>query len=413
MEPATNELSTEYTLYGPELKADPFSTYARMRQEAPVYYHADAQGSSGIWFVTRHAEAEAVLRDHKRFVKSWRSTLPEEERAKLSPEPPLMRLLNNHMLNLDGADHTRLRALVNKAFTTRMVNGLAGRIQAMADELVDAVIARGEMDLIDEYAFPLPIVVICEMLGIPAADRQQFRIWSNAFLAPTFTEEAWQETLRLMTDFTEYLRAFFAERRQRPQDDLVSALIRAEAEGEQLSEDELFSMVILLIVAGHETTVNLIGNGMRSLLLHPQQLAQLRENPALIDTAVEELLRYDGPVERSTTRFAAEDVELNGQLIRRSQAVEVVLSSANRDECQHARADTLDITRQPNRHLAFGMGIHYCVGAPLARMEGAIAINTLIQRLPGLRLAAPAHTLEWGTVPLLRGMRHMPIAWGP
>jgi cytochrome P450 len=281
----------------------------------------------------------------------------------------------------------------------------------VADELIDGVIARGQMDLIDEYAFPLPIVVICEMLGIPAADRQQFRLWSNAFLAPTLTEEAWQETLRLMTDFTDYLRARFEERRQQPQNDLITALIQAETEGEQLSEAELFSMVILLIVAGHETTVNLIGNGVRALLLHPEQMARLKRDPALIDTAVEELLRYDGPVERATMRFAAEDVELAGQRIRRGQAVAVVLSSANRDECQYANAHALDITRQPNRHLAFGMGVHYCLGAPLARMEGAIAINTLLQRLPGLHLAAPADALEWNTVPLLRGMRHMPVAW--
>jgi cytochrome P450 len=400
-----------YTLYGPKFKADPFPTYARMRQADPICYHPGIHGTNLIWFITRHADAEAVLRDHKRFVKNWRSTRTPAERAKLPPDPPLVRLLDNHMLNLDGDDHARLRALVNKAFTTRTVNSLEGRVQSIADELLDRVYARGQMDLIDEYAFPLPIIVICEMLGIPSEDRARFRTWSNAFLSPTLTAEEWQRTERLMVEFTEYLRGCFEARRQQPRDDLITALIQAEAEGDQLSEEELFSMVILLIVAGHETTVNLIGNGMLSLMRHPVQMELLKNDPSLIESAIEELLRYDGPVERATMRFAAADVKIGGHLIRRGETVAVVLSSANRDAVQHARADELDITRDSNRHLAFGMGVHYCLGAPLARMEGKIAINTLLRRLPGLRLTAPIDSLEWTLVPILRGVQHMPVAW--
>ncbi|MCB0091173.1 MAG: cytochrome P450, partial [Caldilineaceae bacterium] len=207
------------------------------------------------------------------------------------------------------------------------------------------------------------------------------------------------------------LRQVFAERRKEPRNDLITGLVHAEESGDTLSEDELFAMVILLIVAGHETTVNLIGNGALALLQHPEQLAKLKADPSLIEAAVEELLRYDGPVDRATMRFAAEDVELGGQLIQRGQAVAVALTSANRDPDQFAQPDEVDITRPDNRHLAFGFGVHYCVGAPLARMEGQIAINTLVQRLPNLRLTVPANELKWGTVPIIRGMKHMPVAW--
>ena len=400
---------TKYNLYSEQFKADPFPTYAQMRDEDPVCYEQGLEGM--IWFVTRRADVEAVLRDHKRFVKDWRNTRTAEERAQLSPESPLERLLSQHMLNMDGPDHARLRGLVNKAFTARMVNNLRERVQGIADELLDKVQALGHMDLIDEYAFPLPIVVISDVLGIPSADRERFRLWSNTFIAPTYGEEDFRRAEKLMLEFTGYLRQVFAERRQEPRNDLITGLVHAEEAGDTLSEDELFAMVILLIVAGHETTVNLIGNGALALLQHPEQLAKLKADPSLIEAAVEELLRYDGPVDRATMRFAAEDVELGGQLIQRGQAVAVALTSANRDADQFAHPDEVDITRPDNRHLAFGFGVHYCVGAPLARMEGQIAINTLVQRLPNLRLTVPANELKWGTVPIIRGMKHMPVAW--
>jgi cytochrome P450 len=401
-----------YTLYGPQFKADPFPTYALMREQEPICYHPGITGEGKIWFITRYEDVQAVLRDHRRFVKNWRNTRTPEELAQLQPESELDRLLSRHMLNSDGGDHARQRALVNKAFSSRMIAAQQGRVQAIADELIDGVERRGSMDLIDEYAFPLPIVVIAEMLGIPSKDRDRFRLWSNAFVTPHLTEEEWQAAAVLLREFVGYLRLLLEERRLAPKDDLITALLQAEEAGDKLSEEELFSMIILLITAGHETTVNLIGNAMLALLQHPQQMAQLKGNPALIGPAIEEFLRYDGPVDRATTRFAAEDIDFRGHLIERGQAVIPVLGSANRDERIFAEADTLDITRQNNKHLGFGFGVHYCVGAPLARMEGSIAVNTLLQRLPNLRLAVPVEDLAWTTIPLFHGMRHMPVMWG-
>jgi cytochrome P450 len=402
----------EYALYGPEFKADPFPVYARMREADPICYHMGITGENPLWFITRYEDVQTVLRDHKRFVKSWRNTRTPAELAQLPPESELTQLLDQHMLNTDGEDHTRLRALVNKVFTTRIVNAQRQQIRSIADALIDKVEARGQMDLIDEYAFPLPIVVIAQILGIPPEDRDQFRAWSNAFVAPSLNEEEWQRAAVLLQQFVDYLRAIFQERRQHPRDDLITGLLQAEGAGDKLSERELFAMVILLITAGHETTVNLIGNSIFSLLQHPEQMAQLKDDPSLINAAVEEFLRYAGPVERATMRFAAQDTDLGGHTIRRGDTIVPVLMSANRDERIFADADQLDITRQHNKHIGFGFGVHYCVGAPLARMEGAIAINTLLRRLPDLRLAVPPETLAWTTVPLFHGMKHMPVRWG-
>lgn len=401
----------KFELYSPTVKQNPYPIYAQMRAQAPVFQNPGLGGEEQIWFVTRYAEAELVLRDHKRFVKNYRNTLTPEQRAQLPPLPRLAQLLDQHMLNLDGQDHMRQRTLVNKAFTTRMISGMQERVQQIANDLLDQVQAKGAMDLIDDYAFPLPIIVIAEMLGIPATDRNRFRAWSDAFVTPALTEEEWRRAEHLLNEFVDYLGQVFAERRQAPHNDLITALIQAEEAGDQLREEELYSMVVLLIVAGHETTVNLIGNGTLALLRNPDQLARLKADPALMPNAVEELLRFDGPVERATLRFAAVDVELGGQIIRRGQPVSVVLGGADRDPAQFAQPDTLDLTRDTSRHLAFGYGVHYCVGAPLARMEGRIALNTLLYRLPNLRLVTAVETLHWRFNPILRGMQHLPVAW--
>ena len=403
--------TTHYDLYSPTFKANPYPTYAAMREQAPVCRNPGLDGQSLLWFITRYEEAEAVLRDQKRFVKNYRATLTPEEQAKLPPEPRLERLLNQHLLNMDGADHVRLRSLVSKAFTAQRVNRLQGRIQTIADELLDKVQDQGHMDLIDDYAFPLPIIVIAEMLGVPAADRDRFRVWSNTFVSPSFTPEGWAQTEKLMIEFTNYLGQVFAERRRNPKDDLITALIQAEEAGDKLSEEELYSMVILLIVAGHETTVNLIGNGMLALLRNPDQFALLKSQPELMPNAVEEFLRYDGPVERATPRFATEDIEIGGQLIRRGEAVFVVLGGADRDPAEFPQPDQVDVTREDNRHLAFGFGVHYCLGAPLARLEGRIALNTLLARLPNLRLAVPPDELTWRPNTFLRGLQGIPVVW--
>jgi cytochrome P450 len=330
----------------------------------------------------------------------------------MSPVPEIIQMIDNHLLSHDPPDHTRLRNLVGKAFTSRMVNQMQPRIEAIADQLLDRVEPQGQMDLIEDYAFPLPIIVIAELLGLPVEDRQQLREWSNAFIAPVQGEAEYQLFKAQMLAFTDYLRMLFKERRRERRQDLITAMVQAEEAGDKLSEAELFSMVILLIVAGHETTVNLIGTGMLSLLRQPDQLERLKREPALIDGAIEELLRYDGPVETSTPRWAAEDVEIGGQRIRRGQQVEVVLAAANRDPAQFAQPDRLDITRQDNRHLDFGLGLHYCLGAPLARMEGRIALMKLLQRLPQLRLAAPVKRLQWLRLPPVRGLRSLPVRWG-
>ena len=407
--------TTKYSLFGPRFKAQAYEVYAKMREETPVYRRVTTTGRGATCYITRYDDAVAVLRDQRRFVKDAHNTLTPAERAALPAEPPMLALLSRHMLNADGAQHTRLRALVNKAFTTRMVEQLQARVEKVAHTLLASVHARGETDLIDAFAFPLPIIVIAELLGVPARDRNRFRAWSNALVAPTpdraRNEQKLIKSRQLMQDFITYLRAIFAARRAEPREDLISSLLAAEEAGDVLSEDELFSMILLLIVVGHETSVNLIGNGTLALLQHPEAWQHLQENPEMLPAAVEEMLRFDCPVERAPMRYAAEDGELGGVLIQRGDAVSVVLGSANRDEAQFDAATNFDPTRDPNRHLAFGHGIHYCLGAPLARLEGRIAMLALMQHMPDLRLALPSNQLRWRTHPIMRGLQRLPVAW--
>jgi cytochrome P450 PksS len=358
-----------------------------------------------------------VLRDNKRFVKDVRNTMTPDDQKWLPADPPMQSLLSRHMLNADGAHHARLRALVNKAFTTRMVEQLQVQIESVAHKLLAAVQAKGETDLIEAFAFPLPIIVIAELLGVPARDRNRFRAWSSALMAPTPDNARNVQKLvksrHSMEDFINYLRAIFVARRAQPRDDLISSLLAAEEAGDVLSEDELFSMILLLIVVGYETSVNLIGNGTLALLQHPTAWQNLQAEPSLLPTAVEEMLRYDCPVERAPMRYAAEDVEVAGVTIRRGDAISVVLGSANRDSTIFVDADSFDIARDPNRHLAFGQGIHYCLGAPLARLEGRIAMQALLTQMPDLHLGVPTETLRWRTHPIMRGLQRLPVAWTP
>jgi len=395
-------------LLDPAFKADPYPTYAELRSTAPVHRVSLPDGR-GVWLVTRYDDVLAVLKDEC-FVKDWRDVLTPEQLAQIPPIPPVMEPLSKNMLDTDPPDHERLRSLVSKAFTPRLVERMRSRVQAIADALLDAVQDRGEMDLIDDYAFPLPITVIAELLGVPAEDRNNFREWSDAAVSGNTTQEHIEKVLiPHMTAFTDYLLALFEEKRSNPKDDLISALVQAEEAGDKLSEDELLGMVFLLLVAGHETTVNLIGNGVLALLQHPDQLQKLREDPSLIKPAVEELLRYDGPVETPTERFAREDVSIGGTVIPRGEMVLVVLAAANRDPERFADPDALDITRTDNRHLAFGKGIHHCLGAPLARMEGQIAISTLLKRMPNIRLKGSPESLTWRPGLVLRGLRGLPL----
>ncbi len=395
-------------LFDPTFKNDPYPTYAEMRSTAPAY-RVELPDGRGVWMITRYDDALTVLKD-RRFVKNFRNALTPEQLAQIPPIPKVMEPLSHNMLDTDPPDHQRLRSLVSKAFTPRLIERQRPRVQAIADSLLDAVQDQGEMDLIDDYAFPLPITVIAELLGVPSEDRNSFREWSNAAVSGNTTQEYLEEILiPNMQAFNDYLYALFEEKHANPRDDLVSALVRAEEAGDKLSEDELLGMVFLLLVAGHETTVNLIGNGVLALLLHPDQLQKLKADPALIKPAVEELLRYDGPVESATERYTTEEVEMAGVTIPRGEMVMVVLASADRDPQRFADPDELDITRADNKHLAFGKGIHHCLGAPLARMEGQIAISTLLRRMPELRLAGSPDSLSWRPGMIIRGLRGLPL----
>lgn len=398
-------------LFTPDFKADPYPVYANLRETSPIHRVTPPEGQS-FWVISRYADVDAVLRDN-RFSKNWRSVMTPEQLAQMPEVSPAFETLSHNMLSLDPPDHTRLRMLVSKAFTPRVIEQLRPRIQSIADDLLDAVQDKGTMDLIDGYAFPLPITVITDMLGVPIADQDKFRVWSNTIVSGSgvWGSGPTEEQIAAAQAFIDYLRAFFAEKRANPGDDLTSALIQAEEAGDTLSEEELYAMIFLLLIAGHETTVNLIGNGMLALLQHPDQMALLRSNPGLIKPAIEELLRYEPPVETSTGRFASEDIEIGGTLISKGEIVMVAIAAANRDPERFTNPDMLDITRTPNPNLSFGKGIHYCLGAPLARLEGEIAINTLLRRMPNLRLNMAPEEVARRPGILLRSLTRLPVAF--
>ena len=384
-----------------------------MREESPVHLQPGLDGETPIWFVTRYDDVVTVLTDNDRFVVDAKLALTEDELRAMDEASPLPNddRVNTNLLTMDGEDHRRVRQLVAKAFTPRMVERMRPRIEEIADDLVDRVAAEGRMELVDDFAFPLPIIVIAELLGIPAEDRDRFRVWSNSFLLPPLTDELREHFLRHTDEFVAYLDVLFAERRAKPSDDLVSALVQAEEHGDRLSENELYSMAVLLIVAGHETTVSLITNAVLALLGQPDELERLQADPSLMRNAVEELLRYDSPVERTIARWVTEDTQLGGQSIARGDLVIAVVGSANRDDAQFPDADVLDLGRTANRHVGFGRGPHFCLGAPLARLETEIALETLLRRLPNLRLAIAEDDLYWRPIPLFRSLASLPVAW--
>jgi hypothetical protein len=389
-----------YSLLHPGALADPYPIYDQLREHDPVHW-SDEMGS---WLLTRYSDTQLVLRDPRfsaaRVGGAW---LPEEMQ-------PLGRVLERWMLFQDPPDHTRLRGLVSKAFTPRVVEGLRGRIQGVVDEAIDGAAARGRMDIIADLAYPLPTTVIAELIGIPAADRDQFKAWSAdiaAFLGPSVAPvDKLTAAFHSVMALVEYFERVAAERRREPRDDLLGRLIAVEEQGEVLSTEEMFATCVLLLVAGHETTTNLIGNGLLALLRWPEQRRLLVEQPDLIAGAVEELLRYDSPIQ-FTDRLALEEVVLNGRRIDPGQSITVVLGAANRDPAQFAQPHRLDITRRENRHLAFAYGPHFCLGAPLARLEGQIAIGTLLRRLPSLRLAGGR--LEWHDNLIFHGLKALPV----
>jgi cytochrome P450 len=385
---------------GAEYFQDPYSVHARLRAERPVSAVV-MPGGMPAWLVTGYAEARAALADPRlgKTVPGWH------------PDPDsIYAALDRHMLNSDPPDHKRLRRLVNKAFTARRVEELRPRITSITTELLDEMSAQREVDLLASFAFPLPITVICELLGVPVADRDEFRVWSATIVSNTVTPEVFMNDATAMV---RYIRALLAAKRREPVDDLLSALVLARDEGDRLRENELVSMVFLLLVAGHETTVNLIASGMLALMLNPGEFDRLRADRSLLGGAVEELLRYVNPVNHATYRFAAEPVEIGGARIGPGEPVVVALSSANRDPSRYAEPDRLDLGRDSSGHLAFGHGIHNCLGAPLARLEAEIAFGGLLERFGSMTLAVPAESLRWRPSTLIHGLEALPVVLAP
>ncbi len=389
---------THFNPFDPAVMADPYPYYRLMREQDPVHWSDTVRS----WLLTRHADVSELLRDD-RF--SADRTLSE----RYVPPPPGRARAARSMLVVDPPDHTRLRNLASKAFTPRMVERLRPRIESISTDLVDRLGREREVDLIADFAYPLPVIVIAEMLGVPARDRAQFQEWSAVLvkgLDPFVDAATYEAVFDARDALVDYLRGIVAERRQEPRDDLITGMIAAREKGDFLSEGELVAMCNLLLVAGHETTVNLIGGGTLALLRWPDQLDRLRREPALARTAVEELLRYASPVQW-TGRVALAELELGGRRIVRSQSVVGFLGAANRDPAVFADPDRLDIGRDPNPNMAFGRGIHFCLGAPLARLEAQVALPMLVDRFPDLRLAGePEPRPTWN----LRGLARLPVA---
>ncbi|GGX03047.1 cytochrome P450 family protein [Streptomyces chartreusis] len=385
--------------FGDGFRTDPHPVYARLRAEGPVHrvrlQEPDAHHET--WLVVGHEEARAALADPRLAKDGSRIgvTFLDEE------------LIGKYLLVADPPQHTRLRSLITRAFTMRRVEELRPRIQQITGELLDAMLPQGRADLVDSFAYPLPITVICELLGVPEMDRTEFRKISTEAVAPTSAQSEYDAFVRL----AEYLTELIEDKRcAGPGDDLLSDLIRTTAEdGDRLSPQELRGMAFVLLIAGHETTVHLITNAVHALLTHPDQLAALRADMTLIDGAVEEALRYEGPVENATFRFAAEPLEIAGVPIAPGEAVMIGLTAADRDATRFPAPERFDIRRDTRGHLAFGHGIHYCLGAPLARMEARTAIRSLLERAPDLALDGPPG--QWLPGVLIRGVRSLPVRW--
>lgn len=393
--------TTKYPMWDVEARGDAHAMWARMREEDPVYETVGPLTGNRLWLVTRYEDCEFIIR-HPRIGK-------EVAKAGLPPETAVTDgLLSRSMIAVDPPDHSRLRRLVNKAFTPRVVARLEPRIRDLVDQMLDVAAARGHLEVIADLAFPLPVTVIAELLGIPADDREQFRAWSRILLAPAADPVGAQEASR---DFAGYLTALIDRRRTEPEDDLLSALTAVQDEGEQLDHDEMLGMVVLLLIAGHETTMNLIGNGVLALLEHPAAWQELVDDPSLAPAVVEEVLRYDGPVEVAPLRFTYEDIPVAGATIPRGGLVAPVLLAANRDPQRFESPDIFDIHRQP-RHLAFGHGIHFCLGAPLARLEGAIVFEQLARRFPSMA-GSDRSELRWNEGLLMRGLTQLPVRTAP
>ena len=404
--------ASKYNIWSHETRNNPHLLYREMRENDPTYRVLDGMGQT-VWFFTRYKDSVSILKD-KRSIKNPRKSMSPDvlrERFDIDPDEVVdlespWRAINAHMLNQDPPDHTRLRSLVHKAFTPSRVRDLQPRIEQIADELLSAMAQKPEGDLVADFALPLPITVIAEMLGIPVKDRDKFRKWTNVILSGDMS------SMDMIMEFVQYMNNMIEIRRKEATDDILSALVHVDDEGQQLEHVELLSMIFLLLVAGHETTVNLIANGMLDLLQHPEQFKVLRDNPELTPRAIEEMLRYNGPVDAMPNRWAGEDMQWHdGRIIKAGDVLIPLLLAADRDPDQFDDPDTFDITRDLNPHIAFGHGIHFCLGAPLARMEGHIALTRLIERFPNLKLNIAPSQIQRGQTILLHTLSALPLKY--
>jgi pimeloyl-[acyl-carrier protein] synthase len=388
-------------LFSPDALANPYPAYHAMRERGRVQ-----RTSSGHWFVTGYEEVSRLLTDQRFGEAAGRGGRIRLSRTTREGPHQLLGRVDT-MLSVDPPEHTRLRRLVSKAFTPRSMQKMRPHIQKIMDELLDGVAGRAEFDLVSEVSWPLPIIVIAEMLGIPREDRERFKRWSDAMVATLGGDySSLDEARRSNEELVEYVSGVIAQRRKEPRDDLISRLVAAEESGQKLTEDEMLGTIALLLVAGNETTTHLISNGMLLLLHHPDEVARLRADTSLLPSAVDEMLRCTGPV-HTTRRTARTDVDLDGNEIRRGEVVIGVLAAANRDPQKYADPDRFDVGRNPTDHVAFGDGIHFCLGASLARLEAEVAVGTLLQRFPALRLVEEP---EWGGNFAIRGVTSLRLA---
>lgn len=395
-----------YDLTSTAFYTNPYPIYKLLQAGDPVHWSSDL----GCWLITRYDDVLAGLRDARLSsakMPSFTRTLPDEVQVEIRP---FVHYLSSFLGLSDPPDHSRLRKLVNKAFTPNVVLAMRQRIEETVERLMMNLVELDNFDLIGSFAYPLPATVITAVIGVPADDLGQFKRWSDDIVAfiggsRANADQAVRGQASMM-EMIDYYRGLLAERRRMPATDLISALLVAEEAGQQLSEEELLATCVTLLAGGHETTTNLLANGMLALIQNPGQLKQLRSEPAMIQTAIEELLRYDSPVQRAE-RVARIDLEIGGKRIRAGDRMLLVLGAANRDGSQFPEPDSLLLNREPNRHLAFGFGTHFCIGSPLARLEAEIAFQALLQRLP--RLAIESQDLEWYPSVGNRGMKSMPV----
>lgn len=403
-------MGIDYNPKLPEVIADPYPLLRQLQAEDPVHRSRVLES----WVLTRYGHVKAALNDRRLSADRITPFLNHQGGNEGDQVRELGRLVGMWAVFTDPPKHTQLRGLMNRAFTSREVESLRPRIQEIVNGLIDRLQDRGQIDLIRDFAYPLPVIVIAEMIGVPKEDRERFKTWSDdlaSFIGSAVaTPDKYERAGRSAAEMSEYFRRMVAARRVAPQDDIMSGLIAAEERGQVLSEDELVATCILLLFAGHETTTNLIGNGVLALFRNRDELEAWRQDSSLTESAVEELLRYDGPTP-AMVRIAVEDLEVEGRRIRRGDRIFLMINAANRDPQQFRDSDRLDLRREDNRHLAFGYGIHFCIGAPLARLEAQLAIPTLLRRLPDLQLATKS--LEWIDSLIFRGVRSLPVSFGP